>query len=88
MTIKIGADEIILWLRKNGKAAAKDTDTLGRIILTLMSGLGGNKIIDDHPSFWGSSGTNTGSTGLPKTAAQYEIDVSQLPALYTSLMDL
>ena len=36
MEIKIGADELILWLRKNNKAIDVDNFMLGRKIASLM----------------------------------------------------
>ena len=36
MEIKIGADELILWLRKNNKANDVDNFVLGRKIASLM----------------------------------------------------
>lgn len=91
MIIKIGADELILWLRKNGKVvgvANNGIDGLGRRIYNLIDQLQGKKIEDakDKPSQW--SKDDTGSVGkykLPKTAAQYEIDTTKLDELYTTI---
>lgn len=88
--IKIGADELILWLRKNEKATDIPNDGahgLGRKIYNLIISLGGNKITDDRPCYWGSdeNSINIGQYALPKTADQYEIEVVQLSKLYDSM---
>ncbi|MDR0332610.1 MAG: hypothetical protein LBI15_04025 [Dysgonamonadaceae bacterium] len=85
--IKIGADELILWLRKNNKAKNVTNQTLGLKILNLIEKdlMIGTKIIDDQKSLWGNSFDDEKGLGLPKTAAQYEIDSSMLKELYGTL---
>lgn len=89
--IKIGADELILHLRKNGKAVNVPNDEiqgLGRRIYELIvTGLGGEKIEDNKPSFWASliGDKNVDKFGLPKNSAQYKLDSSQFEKLFLEL---
>lgn len=88
--IRIGADELILWLRKNEQAVTIPNDGaqgLGRKIYDLIISLGGKKIADDQACFWESeeNSKNIGQFALPKTAAQYEMDVKKLPELFNTL---
>lgn len=53
MEIKIGADELILWFRKNGKATQCDNRTIGRRIANLMEKLGGRFGDSDAPCIMG-----------------------------------
>ena len=90
--IKIGADELILWLRKNGKAMNIPNDGiqgLGRKIYDLIIALGGIKVSDDEASYWGTKleDVSISQFGLPKSSAQYEIDLNQLPTLFNELMN-
>lgn len=85
MDIKIGADELILWLRKNGKATQFDNRTIGRSIANLMEKLGGRFGDSNAPTLWVSSNSDT---NLPHTSQQYIIDVDQLPALFRSLSEM
>ena len=92
MNIKIGADELILWLRKNNKARNKKTIDLGKEILKLIESLDG-RIIDaerDTECFWDTriDSKNIGEFLLPKTAAQYEIDTERLNNLYQILNEM
>ena len=89
--IRIGADELILWLRKNNKAKGVPNDEstgLGRKIYELiMNQLGGEKVKESYPAYWAnlSNDKNIAKLGLPKTSAQYEINVSELERLYVEL---
>jgi hypothetical protein len=88
--IRIGADEIILWLRKNKKAESVPNDEvtgLGRQIHDLIvNELGGEKL-DSQPSYWASliDDKNVGKFDLPKTATQYELDVDKMTRLYETI---
>ena len=93
MKIKIGADEIILWLRKNNLATDIPNEGfggLGRIIFDIIIELGGTKIIDSQESFWDirNDSKNISENLLPKTSAQYEIDISILPNLYEEIVEI
>ena len=90
-TIKIGADELILWLRKNAKATNIPNDEiqgLGRKIYELIvTKLKGRKVENSRESYWAHliDDKNVGKLDLPKSSAQYEIDSSQLETLYLEL---
>jgi hypothetical protein len=91
MKIKIGADEIILWLRKNDLTTNIPNEGfggLGRIIFDVIIELGGTKIKDNQESFWDirDDSKNISENFLPKTSAQYEIDISILPKLYEKII--
>jgi hypothetical protein len=89
MTIKIGADELILWLRKNNKAINRDNPSLGKLILVKIERLGGRKI-ELQESYWARSESdmNIGEFNLPKDAHQYEIETKSLEDLYEWLTTL
>ena len=84
--INIGADELILWLRKNYKAIGKNTPDLGAKILVLVEGLGGEKL-SELPSRWERSAGADGidKLDLPKTATQYKIPSDKIGVLYEAL---
>jgi hypothetical protein len=91
MKIKIGADELILWLRKNGIAKDIPNDEvngLGFRICRIIEGLGGKKVKDDIPVYWPTPGNdgNIDKYKLPKTSAQYEIDVNKISEIYKELL--
>lgn len=84
--INIGADELILWLRKNNKADGKTTQELGAKILILIESLGGKKL-NELQCRWEC---NTGAEGidkldLPKTATQYRIKATEMGKLFLEL---
>ena len=89
--IKIGADELILWLRKNEKAKNIPNDEIHglgvRIHKLIVNELEGVKVIDNHPSYWASliDDKNVQKFDLPKTSAQYEIDTEKIGSLYETL---
>jgi hypothetical protein len=87
MQMTIGADELILWLRKNNKAVGEENLHLGRKIFDLVKNLGGKSIIDNHPSIWANdmSDAAMANLGLPQTSEQYSIDSNLLPKLYEAL---
>lgn len=91
MKIKIGADELILWLRKNDKAINIPNDEingLGRKIHELIvNKLGGRKIEENKQSYWANltDDKNVEKSKLPKTSAQYEIETSCLEELYNTI---
>jgi hypothetical protein len=94
MKIKIGADELILWVRKNH--IADDIPNGGKaglgqnIIHKYITELGGSKIADNQESFWDirNDSKNISENLLPKTSAQYEIEIAKLPELFAKLMEL
>ena len=88
-TIRIGADEIILWLRKNRIAIDTPNDGIrgfgSKILDLIVNKLHGRKVEDSAPSFWDATDTSVQQFGLPKTSAQYEISVNQLADLYLEI---
>lgn len=89
MEIKIGADELILWLRKNKKAEDKTTTQLGLEILKLVESVGGKLTNHDVPSFWDTDANlkSIDEYKLPKTSSQYLLDSSKLEDLYIALFN-
>ena len=89
--MRIGADELILWLRKNDKAIGVPNDGFGglgqKIKILLCDTLGGAKIQENVAVYWdpGEGSKNIGDCNLPKTAELYEIDISRLPDIYRDL---
>lgn len=84
--INIGADELILWLRKNGKAVGKNTPDLGAKILVLMDSLGATKLPELECRWERSVGADgIDKLDLPKTATQYSITSNQIGAIYNAL---
>ena len=82
--IKIGADELILWLRKNKKAEGISNEVLGKKILNLIveETKIGKKVESSEQSLWDNDDEKS---KLPKHAAQYEIDLSKIEELYDEL---
>lgn len=91
MDIKIGADEIILWLRKNGKAKAlpnSGTGGLGQKIYDLICNIcNGKKVQDNYLSYWPIilKHNHISEYELPQTSAQYMININNLPKLFSDL---
>lgn len=88
--IRIGADELILWLRKNEKAMNTPNDEihgLGVKIRKTIEQLGGHIAEENHECYWANKDgdKNIGQNQLPKTAAQYEIDTDKLPELFNEI---
>jgi hypothetical protein len=88
MQINIGADELILWLRKNKKAIEVENSVLGRRIITLIKELDGQPIEEDHKSIWADDMSDVAMArlGLPITSEQYKIDTKILPDIYEKLL--
>lgn len=88
--IIIGADELILWLRKNKRAEGIPNDEIQglgiRIYELIVDRLEGKKL-DDIPSYWANNDgdKNIGKSKLPKTSTQYEIDTSKLESIFNEL---
>ena len=81
MEIKIGADELILWLRKNNKAIDVDNFMLGRKIASLMQKMEAQFDAKDEPVIW----TFNSNDLLPKTSQQYILNVEHLPNIYKEI---
>lgn len=87
--IVIGADEIILWLRKNNKKSTISNKLLGKDIHDLIvHELNGNLIEEDKPCIWQIDNIEiTNELFLPKTAAQYTLSVNKMTELYNVLLE-
>lgn len=87
MKIKIGADELILWLRKNKIASCETTIQLGKKIRILIESLGGELTVHDVNCNWNTEvdSVSIDELQLPKTATQYSIDSSKMGELYVDL---
>ncbi len=88
MKIPIGADEIILWLRKNNRKSNIQTITLGRNIHDLIvKELEGNIETRDQQCTWDTGNEDiVNASFLPATSAQYLLDVNKIKQLYEVLM--
>lgn len=87
MEMRIGADEIILWLRKNKKADGIDNATLGHKIKKLILGLDGEFEEEDYPSIWANdiSPFSADRLAIPMTSMQYKIDTKNLPEIFEEI---
>ena len=81
MEIKIGADELILWLRKNNKANDVNNFMLGRKIASLMQKMEVQFDAENEPVIW----TFTNNDLLPKTSQQYMLNIEILPNIYKEI---
>lgn len=91
--MKIGADELILWLRKNGIAKSIPNDEvhgLGFRICRIIENLGGKKINDNVPVYWPipERDDKIDKYELPKTSVQYEVDENIISDIYKELSKL
>ena len=85
-TINIGADELILWLRKNNKAIGKNNPDLGAKILILMNSFGAEKLSEIECRWERTVGANgIDKLDLPKNATQYKINTDKIGTLYEAL---
>jgi len=86
--IRLGNDELILYVRKNHDCALTN-DQLGRRIWGwLRENASGEKLEENQPCRWGAVGGFIGERALPKTATQFEFRASALPDLYQFLNQL
>jgi len=88
MKIIIGSDEMILWLRKNNQAVGISNKIIGKKIRKIIKNkFGINPIEYDIDSFWANKtgDKNIYETYLPKTSAQYEIEIKYIEELYNLL---
>ncbi|RTY86946.1 hypothetical protein [Flavobacterium sp. RSP15] len=89
--IKIGADELILWLRKNEKAVNIPNDEIQglgiKIHNLIVKEFGGIKVAENYPSYWANlmEDKNVEKFNLPKASAQYEIETQKIGQLYENL---
>ena len=87
MKLNIGADELILWLRKNNNANNETTKHLGLKIRKLIEHLGGSLKVHDETCYWNTEEIleSIDEKKLPMTPSQYIIESSKLNDLYIEL---
>ena len=90
MSIVMGNDEFILYVRKHNQACKIDNDTLGEQIWEKIKSLDPNaKIVEeDKASYWDLHGVLVAKDKLPKISAQIEFDREILPKVYDFLDQL
>lgn len=91
MSIRMGNDEFILYIRKQHPNCKITNEILGkRIWQWLRDKLNSqaSKDQEDVPCFWGAEGNFIREDKLPKTAAQFSFEPAVLPDLYAFLDDL
>ncbi len=86
-TIIIGADELILWMRKNERATGIANNVLGGAIAQIVRKMGKTPIEYNETVEWGTENKEkVNATQLPQTAAQYELTPKELIDLYDELL--
>ena len=89
MNIVMGNDEFILYIRKQHRGCRTPNDALGKRIWEWIREQDGQKEgEEDKLCYWGDTGTFISEYELPKTAAQFSFDSSNLPRLYEFLNEL
>jgi len=86
--IRIGNDELILYIRKNHDCHLSNDQLGRRIWVWLRDNAAGRKLVEDQLCRWGAVGSFIGDRDLPKTATQFEFRTSALPDLYRFLDQL
>ena len=88
--IRIGADELILWLRKNERARGIRNDDLGKRLREIIERNHGRLDREDVPVHWDcredSRNIAPSGLGLPQTAAQYTISTDSIGRVYEELL--
>lgn len=87
LEIKIGADELILSLRKNKKAEDISNQVLGKKILEIIEQLGGEKDTPEPISSYFND-KYVKELGLTMDSTQYKIDIDKIGDLYIKLYEL
>ncbi len=87
MSIRMGNDEFILYIRKRYPGCSITNEQLGRRIWAWMQehDTTAEKATTDEACYWGDSGSFIAPHRLPKTATQFVFDQAILPDLYTFL---
>jgi hypothetical protein len=90
MSIIMGNDEFILYIRKQHPGCTISNDALGRAIWRWLrdADIQARKVAEDVDCYWGKTGAFIADTRLPKTATQFSFDSSVLPRLYAFLDQL
>jgi len=87
--LKIGADELILSMRKNEVGQNFSNEHLGRKIHDLITLKLGEEMKEKNvQAHWANEtgDKNIAKDNLPKTAAQYEIDTDKLKMLFDEIL--
>jgi hypothetical protein len=89
ITITMGTDEFILFIRKNTKSTTTN-DVLSKEIWKWIkkNSYKPKQVIIDQPCYWGSEGSFIGKNNLPPIATQFEFEIGILPELYLFLLTL
>ncbi len=87
MSVVMGNDEFILFIRKQRPACNLLNPELGkRIWIWISENDPGVRIVhEDADCYWGNIGAFVSESRLPKTAAQISFDENLLPRLYRYL---
>ncbi len=90
MSIQMGNDEFIYYIRKNYPLCEHSNDWLGKQIWQWIrdSDNSAEIIGRDIKCYWDMSGDSFDSLRLPKSAARFSFSRRILPELYTYLDDL
>lgn len=82
--MRIGSDEIILWLRKNNKLESNSNEIIGKKIRDFIhEKFGVDPSEYNQESYWKNK--NIDAFNLPKTAAQYDLDFNHITELYKEI---
>lgn len=82
--IRMGNDELILYVRKHHAACTLRNPELGKRIWARINEGGGTIVADGAPSLW-SDTPQSRARGLAMVSTQFEFPRSLLPALFTFL---
>lgn len=88
MTIEMGNDEFILYIRKHNSSCKRTTDELGRKIWEWIRKNDPHavQVGEDQPCLWSKSkGRFVSDSCLPRTATQFRFHRELLPKLYAYL---
>ena len=85
--VKVGNDELILYIRKNYPQCRYRNESLGKLIWIWIRGnADGRKLFEEpQPCRWGNVGDFISEHDLPKDATQFDLLRTALPALYDEL---
>ncbi len=85
--MKIGADELILWLRKNDLAVDTANAELGKKIKEVICERFAGKELGNEECYWITDNEDeiVGEYKLPQNAMQYELNVDKLSELYKEI---
>ena len=87
VTIQMGNDEFILYIRKNYPSCSLTNDQLGKQIWRWLRDNGKAQKVREAPqdSYWGEEGDFVSALRLPSSATQFLFNPETLPQLYAHL---